>query len=150
MLFFFIYWRPTKKSKSNSMLATSFLGTFWPNNNSDFRDTHTHNWFDKNLFTLFFVKKTRQRRQRFHKNFDSIIRHHALVMKDRFAIMQRTKRWKMMEALKMIQRLMFEVLSSRQRCHVGRRSHDSELRDKNPVRRMIPSAQNITLRARSF
>jgi hypothetical protein len=31
-----------------------------------------------------------------------------------------------MEALKMIQRLMFEVLSSRQRCHVGRRSHDSE------------------------
>ena len=38
-----------------------------------------------------------------------------------------------MEALmKMIQRLMFEVLSSRQRCHVGRRSHDSELRDKNP------------------
>ena len=46
--------------------------------------------------------------------------------------------------MKMIQRLMFEVLSSRQRCHVGRRSHDSELRDKNPVRRMIPSAQNIT------
>ena len=34
--------------------------------------------------------------------------------------------------MKMIQRLMFEVLSSRQRCHVGRRSHDSELRDKNP------------------